>query len=89
LGLVLFLGACVVARQGLSWHWALVPGIMVSLALEGVEIWEAWGPQKLGASSPKDLLAIAVRHSRDVLIMNLAPALVLLAAILIDRFSGR
>ena len=83
LGLVCYLATCLIARQPLTWAWALVPGLCVSVALEAAEVWNHYGAEGLAKATPADLLGIGLRHARDVLVTNLAPVLVFLTALLL------
>ena len=76
LGLLCFLGTCLLAGQPLSWAWALLPGFCLALLIEGLEIVDHYGAGgflKLGSAGIADVL---LRHGRDVLVTNLAPLLV-------------
>jgi len=80
LGLACYLLSCLVLRRPLSWAWALVPGLLLAVLLEGLEILNHYGLRGLGGLAPGELAAVVGRHSKDVIVMNLAPALVALAA---------
>ena len=80
IGLAAYLGTCIVSRHPLTWAWALLPGVALAVLLEGWEIWDFHGPAALGEFGPAGIANLAVRHSRDILIMNLAPVTVFLAA---------
>lgn len=89
LGLGFYLAACLVTRRPLTWAWALLPGFCVSVILEGWEIWDHYGMQGLLKLEARGLVAILVRHSRDVLVTNLAPSLVFLVALSLERLAQR
>lgn len=86
-GLACFLITCLVARRPLAWAWALVPGICLALAVEAWEIWQHYGARGLTAASVRELAGIIWRHARDVLVMNLAPAVVVVVASLSRRIG--
>jgi hypothetical protein len=86
-GLGCYLGTCAILRRPLSWAWALVPGLCLSLAIEGWEIWDHWGAAGLAARG--QLLAILGRHMRDVLVMNLPAAAVFATALWFERTTVR
>ena len=87
LGLGCFLVTCLIAVRPLSWAWALVPGVCIAVILEGLEIRDHYGAQRLLDASAGDIAAIFWRHARDVLLMNLGPVLVVLVAFLVGRAS--
>lgn len=80
LGLGCYLLSCLVLRRPLSWAWALVPGLLLAVLLEGLEILDHYGLMGLGGLAPGELAAVLGRHFKDVIVMNLAPAMVVLAA---------
>lgn len=86
-GLGAYLATCLVTRHALSWAWALVPGLVLAVALETWEVWDHYRLVGLARSGPLGLLEIAARHSRDVLIYNLAPFSVWASAYLLERFA--
>ena len=83
LGLVCYLATCLIARQPLTWAWALVPGLCLSIALEAAEVWDHYGAEGLAKAGPGDLAGIVLRHGKDVLVTNLAPVLVFLTALVL------
>lgn len=89
LGLACYLATCLISRRALTWAWALVPGFLISVAIEGLEIWDHYGPQGLNKAGARGLTGIVLRHARDVAVMNAAPAIVFLVAILIERAGHR
>lgn len=89
IGLGLYLATCLIARQPLSWAWALLPGVLIAVALEAWEIWDHYGTRDLLRTEPTDILAILLRHSKDVLVTNLAPGLVVLVALALERWAPR
>ena len=88
LGLVCFLATCLIARRPLSWAWALAPGICLALLLEVLEIWDHYGAKGLAKTDAAEGLGIALRHAKDVVVMNLAPVLVLCVARFLDPAPG-
>jgi len=82
-GLVFGLATCLIARQPLTWIWALAPGLCLSVALEFAEIWDHYGAEVLAKTPSKDLAVILLRHSKDVLITNSAPFLTFLTAVVL------
>ena len=88
LGLICFLATCLVARRPLSWVWALAPGLCLALLLEGIEIWDHYGAKGLAKTGAAEGLGIALRHAKDVVIMNLAPVLVLGVARFLEPAPG-
>ena len=88
LGLGCFLITCLIARQPLTWAWALLPGILISIVLESIEIWDHYGIKGFFGEETLNIAAILLRHSKDVLIMNLGPLLVVLVANLLDELPG-
>ena len=83
LGLGCYLATCLIARQPLTWIWALAPGLCLSVALEFAEIWDHYGAEVLAKTPSKDLAVILLRHSKDVLITNSAPLLTFLTAVVL------
>jgi hypothetical protein len=73
-GLGCYLATCAIARRPLTWVWALVPGLCLSLAIEGWEIWDHWGGREVALRG--QLAGILARHLKDVALMNLPPAAV-------------
>ena len=86
-GLGLYLATCLITRHALTWAWALVPGLCLALVLESWEVWDHYRLAGLAKAEARDLLAIALRHAKDVLIVNLAPIAVFLAAHVLDRLN--
>ena len=86
-GLGCYLGTCAILRRPLSWAWALVPGLCLSLAIEAWEIWEHWGAPGLAVRG--QVLAILGRHMKDVLIMNLPAVAVFATALWLERTTVR
>jgi len=86
-GLACYLGTCIVLRRRLSWGWAIVPGICLSLVIEGWEIWDHWIAR--GATVRGHVLGILGRHLRDVAIMNLPAAAVAATASWLERAALR
>ncbi len=85
LGLGCFLATCLIARRPLTWAWALVPGLCISIILEAMEIWDHHTAHGLVETEAIDLAAILLRHSKDILVMNLGPSLVVFVATLLDH----
>ena len=85
LGLITYLATCLLTRHPLTWAWALVPGLCLAVALEIWEIWDYYGRTGLSDLGGAGIVPIAVRHSRDILIMNLAPLAVFVAAHILGR----
>lgn len=86
-GLCVYLATCIITRHALTWAWALVPGLCLALVLEAWEIWDHYGLPGLSRQEPHALFAIVFRHARDVLITNLGPLAVFLAAHLLARIA--
>lgn len=86
-GLACFLVTCLIVGRPLSWPWALLPGFCLSLILEAWEIWDHYGFRGLLESDVKGLGAIFLRHARDILLMNVGPLLIVLAAHQLARTS--
>ena len=86
-GLGCYLGTCAILRRPLSWVWALVPGLVLSLAIEAWEIQDHWGAS--GFALRGQTLAILGRHLKDVAIMNLPPAAIVAAAHWLERAAAR
>jgi hypothetical protein len=86
-GLALFLVTCLITRKPISWAWALIPGLCVSIFVEAVEMRDQYSLHGLTEKNAKDLTTISLRHSRDILIMNLAPLLLVIFANLWFRNS--
>lgn len=84
LGLVCFLATCLIAGRPFGWAWALLPGICLGALIEGVEIVDHYGLRGFFGLSFGNMVDILLRHSRDILVMNVAPLLVWIAA----RFNG-
>ncbi len=80
IGLGLFLATSLVARRPLTWAWALIPGLCVSIFLESAEIWGQYGIHGLVEKDAKEIATILLRHSRDILTMNLVPLVVVVVA---------
>ena len=80
LGSGCYLSCCLLLGRPLSWVWALVPGLLLALLLEGLEILDYYGLTGLGGLAPGQVAAMLGRHLQDVIVMNLAPVLVVLAA---------
>jgi len=77
-GLACYLGTCVIWRRPLTWAWALVPGLCLSLAIEGWEIWDHWGGRDVVLRG--EIFGILGRHLKDVALMNLPPAAIVAIA---------
>ena len=86
-GLGCYLATCAILRRPLSWAWALVPGLCLSLAIEGWEIWDHWGAPGLAVRG--QVLAILGRHMKDVLVMNLPAVTVFATALWLERAAVR
>ena len=84
-GLGCYLATCLVLRRPLTWPWALVPGLVLSVALECSEIWNYYGAEGLLKASSHDIGAILLRHSKDILLMNAAPVLVFVTALALSK----
>jgi hypothetical protein len=87
LGLVCHLATCLILRRPLSWLWALVPGLVLAVALEAFEIWQHWLAP--GLSLRGQVLGILGRHLRDVALVTVPPALVAAAASWLERGAAR
>ncbi len=87
-GLVLFVVTSLIFRKPFAWPWALLPGIIVSIVIEAVEIRAHYGLRGLADQSGSGLAGILLRHSRDFLVMNLAPLTVVIVANLWFRGTG-
>ena len=87
IGLALFLITCLIVRRPLSWPWALIPGLCVSIIVEAAEISDQYGLHGLTEKNAKDLAVILLRHSRDILAMNLAPLAVVVVTNIWFRYS--
>ena len=87
IGLALFLITCLIFRRPVSWAWALIPGLCFSIFGEAAEILDQYGLYGLTEKETKVLATILLRHSRDILIMNLAPVLLVIVANLWFRKS--
>lgn len=86
-GMGCYLGTCAILRRPLSWAWALVPGLCLSLTIEAWEIWDHWRVPGLAVRG--QTLAILGRHMRDVLVMNLPAAAVFATALWLEHTSAR
>ena len=86
-GLGCYLVTCLIARRPLIWAWALVPGFCLAVALEAVEVWDHYRMRGLLMAEARDIAGIVWRHSKDVLVMNLAPLMVFSTATLLDRMT--
>lgn len=86
-GLGVYLATCLVTRHALTWGWALLPGLCLILAVEAWEIWDYHRLAGLARQGPQGLLAIMARHARDVLVFNLGPVAVFVAAYLLERLT--
>ncbi len=76
-GLACYLLTCFVARRPLTWAWALVPGIFLSVLIESWEVWDFYGASGFGGSN---VWGIAGRHMKDVAVMNAVPVAVFVVA---------
>lgn len=85
LGLGCYLATCLILRRPLDWHWALLPGLTAAFLLESWEIWDHYGADGLAQLAARDVLAMLLRHSGDILLMNAAPFAVYLTARLLAR----
>ena len=83
IGVGCYLGTCAILRRPLSWAWALVPGMCLSLAIEAWEIWDHWGSPGLALRG--NGLAILGRHMKDLLVMNLPAAAVFATVLWLER----
>ena len=86
-GLGCYLGTCAILRRPLTWVWALVPGLCLSLAIEAWEIWDHWGGP--GVAVRGQVLGILGRHLKDVALMNLPPAAIVATAHWLERVAAR
>jgi len=68
---------CFVARRPLTWGWALLPGLLLSLVIESWEVWDHYGASGFAGTS---IVAVVGRHLKDVALMNAVPVAILLAA---------
>jgi len=84
-GLVLYVASSLVLRHPFYRPWALLPGLAISIAIEGVDIVDHYGVSAIVTADAKQLLAIVERHARDVLVFNLAPVLIMIAARFVPR----
>jgi len=82
-GIGCYLTTCLTLRRPLSWFWALVPGLVLSVALEAWEIWRHWLAP--GLSLRGQVPGILGRHLKDVALVTLPPALVAAAAAWLER----
>ena len=80
LGLACFLATCLIAGRPFGWAWALLPGICLGALIEGVEIVDHYGLRGFFGLPSGNIADVLLRHSRDILVMNLAPLLVWIAA---------
>lgn len=87
-GLACFLVTCFLAGRPFSWVWGLLPGLLLSVVVEALEIWMHYGIQGLMAAEAASLGAILLRHGRDVVLMNLAPVMVVIVANLQGHMAG-
>jgi hypothetical protein len=87
LGLATYLATCLLSRHPLTWGWALVPGVCLAILLEAWEIWDHYGQAGLAELGRLGFFSVVARHSRDVLVMNLAPLAVFLAAHAVARIA--
>lgn len=88
-GLACYLVICLAFRRPLTWGWALLPGLCVSLVVEGLEILDHYGVSGLARLSAREAGATVLRHLRDVITFNLAPFLVFLVAHYLERLTPR
>ncbi len=86
-GLGIYIATCLLTRHALRWGWALVPGLVLAVAIETWEVLEHYGLPGLTQGGPSGVLEIALRHYRDVVIYNLAPFSVWASAYLLKRFA--
>lgn len=87
LGLATYLATCLASRHPLTWAWALVPGVCLAILLEAWEIWDYYGQAGLAELDWPGAYSLVARHSRDVLVMNVAPLAVFLAAHVVGRIA--
>jgi hypothetical protein len=81
-GLGCYFVTCLVARRPLTWAWALVPGISLSILIESWEVWDHYGASGFGGSS---VLGIVGRHLKDVALMNASPVAVFVVTTLLRK----
>ena len=86
-GLGVYLATCLVTRHALTWAWALLPGLVFAVALEAWEIWDHYRLAGLAKHGTSSLLAVSLRHAKDVLLFNLGPVAVFLSAHLLERLT--
>lgn len=89
LGLGCYLATCLVLRRPLTWAWALVPGLALSLMIEAWEIWDHYGAAGLARSSGGQIAAILGRHLKDIAIMNLPAVAVFAVAVWLARAAEK
>jgi hypothetical protein len=82
MGLGCYLVTCLIARRPLTWRWALVPGLVLSLVIESWEVWDHYSATGLAETS---LLGIALRHLEDVALVNVSPVAVYTIAFFWER----
>ncbi len=88
-GLGCYLLTTLLARRQLNSAVALVPGLIISFLIEGADIFDHYGASGLSGNDGGQLIAIAARHFKDVLIFNFAPVSVVLVAKFCDRNKKR
>lgn len=69
-GLGCYFLTCFVTQRPLTWGWALLPGLLLSLVIESWEVWDHYAISGLAGSS---LFGIVGRHLKDVALMNALP----------------
>ncbi len=89
LGLVLYLATCLLFRRPLTWGVALLPGLAFTVAVEGFDIWTAWGVDGFAALDRDGMADVLGRHFGDVVKVMAAPILVWLTALLVGRRGRR
>lgn len=75
-GLGCYLAAWLVLRRRPG--WALLPGLVLSLAMEGRDIVAHYGVSGFFAVPAAEMASIVARHMTDVVLFNAVPALVAL-----------
>lgn len=89
MGLALFLLTCLIFRKPVWWAWALVPGLCISILIEAMEIRDHYGGfAGLSEQSAKEIAFILLRHSRDILVVNVLPLVVVVGSAVWVRVSS-
>jgi hypothetical protein len=81
-GLGCYFATCFVARRPLTWAWALLPGLLLSLVIESWEVWDYYGTAGFAGES---VLGIIGRHLKDVALMNALPVAVCVVASFLEH----